>query len=99
MLKKLNEVNLSTKDRKMDVFDQDAVIIFISADDTDGSIGRFITANKMFYAALGYTPEGMEGKKINHCMPKFIEKDHDSYLTKFTNNKVRFTSWIRKTYA
>jgi len=39
----------------MDVFDQGAIIIFISAE--DDSIGNVLNANEMFFAAFGYEKE------------------------------------------
>ena len=37
----------------MDVFDYGAIIIFISAE--DDNMGKFLSANQMFYDAMGYT--------------------------------------------
>ena len=52
----------------MGVFDQGAVIMFISAEDDE--IGKFLNANEMFFTAFGYEPEEAIGQSIEKFMPK-----------------------------
>ena len=53
----------------------------------------------MFFLAFGFEPEGIEGKSINFFMPKQIAQNHNSYISKFADDKTKFTAWVKKTYA
>lgn len=81
----------------MDVFDYGAVIIFISAELE--SIGDLLSANEMFFLAFGWTKEETAGKDVEQFMPKHIAYGHKRYISKFAENKTKFTVWIKKTYA
>ena len=80
----------------MDVFDEGAIIIFISAE--DDSLGKFIGANEIFFEALGYKDENIYGQTIEIFMPKHISLNHNEYLKKFSMDN-RYSSWIKRTYA
>ena len=46
-----------------------------------------LTANEMFFLAFGYEPEEIDGKFIDYFMPKHIAQNHDTYISKFAENK------------
>ena len=71
--------------------------MFISAE--DDNIGKFLSANEMFFLALGFEEEEAIGKSVELFMPKHVAKNHNEYITKFADDKSKFTSWIRRTYA
>ena len=47
----------------MDVFDEGAIIIFISAE--EASIGEILSANNLFFKAFGYEKDQILGQTVN----------------------------------
>lgn len=98
-IKRINQNLLKKKHDKLDIFDNDSGIVFISLGTNLGSIEK---VSKNFIKIFGFTESGeLIGKNINILMPGLFSLQHDNYLKEFlrTGRGNFLTSGIQNLYG